>query len=153
MDIVLNNVTLRVWRNGDVFRKMTGGWWREVANTPNAQGYNMIRCSSNNIQKPYLRHRIIAYCYLGLDLNDTKQHIDHIDHDKSNNDIMNLRIVTNQENHFNRSNVKGYTWEKGGEKMASTYSIKCQKDISWILGHRGRGTARLFRRKGKISSI
>ncbi|MBV03337.1 MAG: hypothetical protein CML45_02985 [Rhodobacteraceae bacterium] len=109
MDIVLNDTTLRVWRNGDVFRKLKrDGCWREVANTPNhSKGYNMFGCGG----KRYTRHRIMGYCYLGLDLNDKTQLIDHIDGDKLNNDVMNLRIVTNQENCFNRRDAKGYCWD------------------------------------------
>lgn len=42
--------------------------------------------------------------------------IDHIDRNKLNNKIKNLRSVTQQENNFNRSNVKGYTWNKIAKK-------------------------------------
>ena len=115
MDIVLNDAVLKVFKNGDIMRKMRGrgGYWKEVANTDNnGAGYNFIRCGG----KLYQRHRIIGYCYLGLDINDVKQEIDHIDHDKLNNDIMNLRIVTHQENMFNKNNTKGYSWHKKTRK-------------------------------------
>ncbi len=113
MDIILNDATLRVWRNGDIFRKLNNGCWREVANTPNhSKGYNLVGCGG----RTYRRHRIIGYCYLGLDLNDKTQQIDHIDHDKLNNDLMNLRIVSNQENQFNRSDTKGYSWHHKTKK-------------------------------------
>ena len=112
MDIILNDATLRVWRNGDIFRKLNNGCWKEVANTPNhSKGYNLVSCGG----KLYRRHRIIAYCYLGLDLNDVKQQIDHIDHNRVNNDVMNLRVVTNQENSFNRT-CKGYSWHHKTKK-------------------------------------
>jgi len=42
--------------------------------------------------------------------------IDHINHSRTDNSIENLRVVTNQQNHFNRSNVKGYTWSKRDSK-------------------------------------
>jgi hypothetical protein len=43
-------------------------------------------------------------------------HIDHIDGNKSNNLLSNLRLVTHQENHFNRTKAKGYYWFKRDKK-------------------------------------
>jgi hypothetical protein len=57
--------------------------------------------------KKYLLHRIIAYAFKILDLHSPLL-IDHIDRNKSNNCIYNLRPATHQQNSFN-TNAKGYS--------------------------------------------
>lgn len=58
-------------------------------------------------RKVYRTHRILAYAYLGLELNDKTKIIDHIDRNGKNNKISNLRIVSHTENNWNRE-CKGY---------------------------------------------
>ena len=123
MDIILNERRLRVYRNGDVYswkyNKKIGVHYVQVKNTPNDKdGYNAITCN----KKRYFRHRIMGYCFLGLDIDDPKQQIDHIDRIKLNNHISNLRIVTNQQNQFNRG-AKGYCWNKQKNKWHSSIAL------------------------------
>lgn len=64
-------------------------------------------------KKPFLKHRIIYYAFnLEWDIldNEASLKIDHIDGDKLNNNLYNLRLVTQQENCFNKHNIKGYTF-------------------------------------------
>jgi len=122
MDININGVDLRVWRNGDIFRyyKTRGGFYKEIPNIKNSSyGYNEFKLN----KKMYFRHRIIAYSYLGLDINNSKIHIDHIDHNKINNNVNNLRLVNHQQNQFNRINVKGYHLEKQTNKYKAAIVI------------------------------
>jgi hypothetical protein len=63
----------------------------------------------------YYRHRIIGFAYLGLDINNLKLMIDHINRDTLNNCVDNLRIVSSQQNNFNRT-CKGYCWHKRDRK-------------------------------------
>lgn len=123
MDIILKETRLRVYRNGDVYRwrcnKKNGVHYVQVKNTPNDKdGYNRVKCKG----KMYFRHRIMGYCFLGLDIDDPKQQIDHIDRIKLNNHISNLRIVTNQQNQFNRG-AKGYCWHKQKNKWQSSIAL------------------------------
>jgi len=63
-------------------------------------------------KKPFLLHRVIYYAFnLGWDIYDNQSElkIDHIDGDKLNNNLYNLRLITQQENCFNKHNIKGYT--------------------------------------------
>ncbi len=55
-------------------------------------------------------HRLL----LGLERGDPRQ-CDHINHQTLDNQRGNLRIVTNQENHFN-AHAKGYYWNKKMQK-------------------------------------
>jgi hypothetical protein len=45
--------------------------------------------------------------------------IDHINRIRDDNRIENLRLVTPQQNHFNRSNVKGFKWDKQRKKWSA----------------------------------
>ena len=111
--ITLNGVKLLVYLNGMILRysEMTNNHlkkgWSEAKGYINYYGYITIRLN----RKDYKNHRIIAYAFLGLDINDSKQQIDHIDRNRQNNNMNNLRIVTNQENNFNK-NAKGFTKSK-----------------------------------------
>ena len=87
ISITVNSQKLMVYRCGDVFRELKNGDWRFVKNTANrSDGYNQVRCG----EKGYLRHRIIAYAYLNLDIDDACQCIDHINGDKICNNVDNL---------------------------------------------------------------
>ena len=60
-----------------------------VINSANASaGYNYIQCGD----KSYYRHRIISFAFLNLDINNIKSLIDHIDRNKLNNHVNNLKI-------------------------------------------------------------
>jgi len=54
--------------------------------------------------------------------NSKNNHIDHINRDSTDNRIKNLRVVTNQQNHFNR-NAKGYSWSKKENKWRAQIRI------------------------------
>ena len=53
--------------------------------------------------------------------------IDHINGIRDDNRICNLRSVTNQENHMNRTKAKGYTFNKVSNKWHSTICINYKK--------------------------
>ena len=122
IEVVVNSTTLRVYRNGDVFRRMrgNGGYWRLVANTANhSDGYNTVGCAGIS----YMRHRIIAYAFLNLDIADVSKQIDHINGDRLCNNVDNLRIVSAQENQHNRTTAKGYHWRKDVNKWQAKIKL------------------------------
>ena len=51
------------------------------------------------------------------------EQIDHINGIRNDNRICNLRSVTNQQNHFNRTKAKGYTWFKRDSKWMSKIKV------------------------------
>jgi len=63
-------------------------------------GYYMIGLYKNCKKKVFKIHRLIALHYIPLV--DGKDVVDHIDQNKINNDISNLRWVTKSENGINR---------------------------------------------------
>ncbi len=75
----------------------------------------------NGKYKGYLIHRIIATTYLGLDLNDSKMTVDHIDGDKCNNSVKNLRLLSMGDNNRARSGRLGVDTES--HKMCSKCKV------------------------------
>jgi len=71
------------------------------------RGYRALNLYHEGKLKYYPIHRIVAFVFLGLDIENPKQFIDHVNRDRLDNRVSNLRLVTNQENAFNRG-AKGY---------------------------------------------
>ena len=120
--INLNNRELKVFRDGGIYikyiyntnskygRKGDIKWTLKKPTFHNS--YLRIGMRYKGKPKYYLIHRIVAYTFLGLDINNPKMIIDHIDMNKQNNYWLNLRIVTPQQNNFN-SKAKGYYYRNG----------------------------------------
>jgi hypothetical protein len=119
MEVELNGRKLRVYECGKIESFYKNLYWIELNYNPDKYGY----CSVKINKKMYRKHRIIGMVYLGLDITNLKTLIDHIDHNKLNNHVSNLRVVTNQQNSFNRSNVKGYSWDKQKNKYKASIKI------------------------------
>ena len=102
-EIEIEGTRLLMFKNGKAFRWSKCGYWKFIHNTANTrEGYNQIvvgRKEDKNLQLFY-RHRLMGYAFLNLDINDPKLQIDHIDGARLNNNINNLRIVNNQQNHL-----------------------------------------------------
>jgi len=99
-----------------------------IAGTPDKYGYVTIRISG----KLYMAHRL-AWLYVYGKF--PEKQIDHINHDKADNKINNLRDVSNSINQINigiRSNntsgVKGVTFNRQEKKWHSFIKIKGRKN-------------------------
>ena len=107
MEFEFDGTRLKIYENGEMFRWIKGNW--RLADTIDNYGYLRIKINYKN----YSQHRIIGMFFLGLDIDDLSSEIDHIDRNKLNNSIDNLRIVSRQQNMFNTSS-KGYRKTKYG---------------------------------------
>ena len=113
-----NNITLEQsllqeifeYKDGDLIRK------NKVAGCLHKSGYRQIKV--NNVIYP--AHRLIWIFHNGSI--DENMQIDHINGIKDDNRIENLRLVTAQQNSWNRSrlNSKGYTWNKDLNKWQAS---------------------------------
>ena len=105
---------LRIWWSGKVMRHFKSKGWVVVKNTGNDKnGYNQVRVNG----KLWFRHRLVMAAYKpDFDINNNKLVIDHIDENRLNNSMDNLRVTNKSGNAYNVSSVKGYTWHKGVKK-------------------------------------
>ncbi len=87
-----------------------------VSGTLGEQGYVAIRIEG----KDYRRGRLVWMWHNG-DI-PTDRHIDHINRDRSDDRIENLRVVTHQENQQNK-NATGYTYYKKTGKYKARISV------------------------------
>lgn len=117
--IKVNDVVVYVNRCGDLWRidERQNRFWK-VEPTVDSRGY--IRPKING--KHMRQHRIIAAAFLDLDITNTKIQIDHINRCKIDNRVENLRLVTNQQNQFNKA-AKGYYWNKRENKWHAQITI------------------------------
>jgi len=91
------------------FRRFKTAW-------VSTHGYYRIGLSNNGKKKHHFLHRLIAIHYIPNPLNLPV--VDHIDRNRLNNDISNLRWVTSQGNAHNRKKMPN-TISKG------VYKTKC----------------------------
>lgn len=113
IDCVYYNNAIRCYRDGRVERLFKRKGWKCVENTANdGKGYNHIKINKLII----LRHRLIAFCFLGLkNISEQKRGDDVIDHKNGNpltNCVDNLRITNGSGNQHNRKTAKGYYFNK-----------------------------------------
>jgi hypothetical protein len=128
IDLVYYSVELRCYRDGRVERKWRkGGKWKIVKNNANMEtGYNQLKDNDNDTM--VLRHRLMAYCFLGLPtlLFDREIEIDHIDRNPLNNNVGNLRLATRQEQNWN-TKAKGYYLDKRDGRFYSEIMVNHKK--------------------------
>jgi hypothetical protein len=102
-----------IWKNKSI--NLNG----KIAGCVYSSGYRQIKLK----QVLYPAHRIM-WIYHNGSIDENLQ-IDHINGIKTDNRIENLRLVTQQQNAFNRSrlNAKGYSWNKKAKKWQSTVTV------------------------------
>jgi hypothetical protein len=92
------------------------------------RGYLQVGLRKNN--KPHIKkiHKLVTAAFL---LNPEKKNcVDHIDNNKHNNNLINLRFATSQQNNQNRSinnnntsGTKGVGWNKKSMKWTARIKI------------------------------
>jgi len=127
IDCIYYNDFIRCYRDGKVERlnkNFKPPKWKEVENTDNdGHGYNTININGKHI----FRHRIIAFCFLGLDdivsASGADNCIDHINGIPLDNRVDNLKITTQQGNQHNQTRAKGYSWNKQKKKFQAQITV------------------------------
>jgi hypothetical protein len=93
-------------------------------------GYGYYYLYINTKKKCYLSHRLV-YQYNNLDIDITNLYIDHIDRNRLNNDLHNLRTATNSENCCNRKTPitnKSTGLKNISTKSKNSYNVKIIKN-------------------------
>ena len=113
----------KLWKQNKIGNQhgKKGDWI--CCNNLKATEYGYIRIKLN--KKMYRLHRLVYKLHnTSWDIYDTSRDnsIDHIDRDKNNNKIENLRVATNSLNKLN-SNAKGYYYNKVYNKYCAEICI------------------------------
>ncbi len=87
-------------------------------------GYIFLQIIVDDCKYIILGHQFAWYFTYG----EIVDCIDHINGIKDDNRISNLRSITHQQNHFNRTTAKGYHWNKYRNKWQSKIRLN-GKDI------------------------
>jgi len=112
---------LYVWREMWRGQKRKNPDWWVLKGTIHKDGYRQV--SINN--KRYFYHRLVYFLHNpDWDIHDTSMDnsIDHIDRNKLNNNIENLRVVTHSQNMCN-TDCKGYTFDKANGKYKAQIMV------------------------------
>ena len=114
-EISNNGQVKRYYKNGNI----------KILNPSNSNGYLRIELSKKGERQNFLIHRLIAIHFIPNPEN--KECIDHIDGDKLNNSIENLRWVSHSENMLNKKNYgkykKGVRYHKKRKKFYSQITL------------------------------
>ena len=92
----------------------------KILNATDVKRYIQILTSFNKKKFLLYGHHFAWYSVYG---NCDIEQIDHINGVRNDNRICNLRNVTHQQNHFNRTTAKGYTWNKPRNKWQSKIKL------------------------------
>jgi len=121
-------------KNGDLYNIKTG---RQLASWETRKNYLSYTLMNNECKKKknYCLHRLLGLTY--IDNPNNLPCIDHIDRNKKNNSLTNLRWATYQENSINRANYnplgRGIYETKNGEKFyACLYRDKKKKYLGVV---------------------
>tara|TARA_R110000787_G_scaffold261832_1_gene367171 strand:- start:22 stop:546 length:525 start_codon:yes stop_codon:yes gene_type:complete len=117
---------VKMWKTRSGNRKLKKPRWNQLKLTIDTNGYKSISI----IPKHYRLHRVNYYAHnqtWNFHDSSPSNHIDHIDNKGDLpkhlfNNIENLRVVTHQENHFNRK-CKGYYWNKSSQKWKAQIKV------------------------------
>lgn len=102
-----------------------GQFKRFLKPAPNTQGYLCLKMTDDfGALRNVTVHRIVAATYLGLIYEDSDVHVDHIDGDKLNNNVENLRLVSNAENALHYQTLKNSHIPNGFVECKKCESIK-----------------------------
>ena len=120
MELELEGVKVKVYESGEIYRLQiyvngTTKWKLMTGTLVGLERARYYRVEFKKIR--FFNHRVVYKAFNpNWDIYDISQQIDHINKDKQDNRICNLRIVNNAENSQN-TNSKGYSW--------------CKKDKIW----------------------
>ena len=94
----------------------------------NKNGYRQVVLTKNGKIKAYYIHQLVAMAFLGHKPNGYNDVIDHIDRDRLNNNLENLRITDCRENSNNKSisytsKYRGVSKKKNSDNWTSYISL------------------------------
>jgi hypothetical protein len=111
---------------GNVKNKKTGRILRPALRN----GYEIVKLCNEGKIKLLQVHRLVLIAFEGFSKNVNQKFVDHIDNDRTNNCLFNLRWCSNQENNFNASKqknntsgIRGVSWCKRSNKWLAHITL------------------------------
>jgi stage III sporulation protein SpoIIIAA len=114
---LIDNYNYSINENGEVRNNKSG---RILRAAPDGDGYMRVALCKGGKQNTLKIHRLLGIYFLNCPLH---KQIDHIDGDRQNNNLSNLRVVTCQHNQWNRKDAKGYTWNSQVNKWQAQICV------------------------------
>ena len=99
-DYYIDDETFQIWS----FKRYDEG--RLLKPQVRKDGYILYRFNVNGKHKNIYYHHILVKMFLNPNFDSTKEEIDHLNHNKSDNSIENLKVVSASENQRNKSTYK-----------------------------------------------
>ena len=102
-----------------------------IKNNKSSSYYRCVLSACNN-RKTYLVHQLVAMAFLGHKIDGHKIVVDHIDNDKTNNNVKNLQLISSRLNSSKdiknkTSKYIGVCWHKRDEVWVSQIIINGKK--------------------------
>ncbi len=126
---IVDDEFLYYWFDKSGGKELKKPYWKLKTMSPGAKGY-----LSTRIKKKFKFHRVVYFAH-NPDWNiydsSPDNQIDHIDNNKLNNNIDNMRVVNQSENNLNRNwvrNAKGYVYHKSRNKYQARININNKKN-------------------------
>ena len=107
MDKLLEFPKYMITEEGKLYRTLKSGDIKQIIGSQNGHGYIQVTLMDGKEKMIRLMHRLVAEQYIPNP--EHKLMVDHIDENKANNNVDNLRWVTHQEN------VRYYNTNEGRE--------------------------------------
>lgn len=89
----------------------------------NSRGYQRVQLSKDGKATNSAIHRLVATHFLNPPEHPDFNQVDHINRDKTDNRIQNLRWVSNLLNNLNKPSIKGYSWDSEKKKWRATIEV------------------------------
>jgi len=123
-------------------RSVRGDKVRMIRGTLDRGGYRFVFIKHKGLSKNHKVHRLVASAFIPNNLN--KPQVNHIDSDRSNNDINNLEWCTAKENMRHASRKGNEVWRQGFRRVLKKNDVI--KIIMLLkLGVAGEELARMFK--------
>ena len=99
-----------ICKNSDIIKFKDGVPHRFIKQTTNGSGYLCVHLRRDDKQYCRYVHRLLAITFLDLD-EDSNLTVDHINHDRRDNRLENLRLVSQSDNLRNKTSSKNIVYK------------------------------------------
>lgn len=121
MERIFNNNQYFINKEGEIYRQNKKNKEFKLLKPKLDNGYYRVCLRIDKIRKYYYVHRLLAICFIPNPEN--KPVVDHIDRDKTNNKLSNLRWATHSENTLNRELESKTNYFHIYKTDANTYKV------------------------------